>query len=35
VDRLLAIAERASPYLDIFGRPMALRRTLRLNGEEV
>jgi uncharacterized OsmC-like protein len=35
LERLLAIAERASPYLDVFGRPMALRRTLRLNGEEV
>jgi uncharacterized OsmC-like protein len=34
LERLLAIAERASPYLDIFGRPMALRRTLRLNGAE-
>jgi uncharacterized OsmC-like protein len=35
LDRLLAMAERHSPYLDIFGRPVALRRTLRLNGEEV
>jgi uncharacterized OsmC-like protein len=34
LDRLLALAERHSPYLDIFGRPVALRRTLRLNGEE-
>jgi len=34
LDRLLAMAERHSPYLDIFGRPVALRRTLRLNGEE-
>ena len=34
VDRLLATAERASPYLDIFGREVALRRTLRLNGAE-
>jgi uncharacterized OsmC-like protein len=34
VDRLLAKAERHSPYLDVFGRAIALRRTLRLNGEE-
>jgi uncharacterized OsmC-like protein len=34
LDRLLAMAERNSPYLDIFGRPVALRRTLCLNGEE-
>ena len=35
IERLIATAERASPYLDIYGRPMALRRTLRLNGAEV
>ena len=34
LDRLLAMAERHSPYLDIFGRAIALRRVLRLNGEE-
>ena len=34
LDRLLAMAERHSPYLDIFGRPVALRRIFRLNGEE-
>jgi uncharacterized OsmC-like protein len=34
LDRLLAMVERTSPYLDIFGRPVALRRTLRLNREE-
>jgi uncharacterized OsmC-like protein len=34
LDRLLAMAERHSPYLDVFGRPVALRRALRVNGEE-
>ena len=31
---LLDRAERHSPYLDVFGRPMALSRVLRLNGQE-
>ena len=35
LDRLLAMAERHTPYLDIFGRAIALSRVLRLNGEEV
>jgi uncharacterized OsmC-like protein len=35
LDALLALAERHSPYLDVFGRPMALRRVLHLNGVEV
>jgi uncharacterized OsmC-like protein len=30
---LLATAERHSPYLDIFGRPVALRGAHRINGE--
>ena len=34
LDRLLAIAERHSPYLDVFGRAIALRRALRVNGED-
>jgi hypothetical protein len=34
LERLLAKVERTSPYLDVFGRPVALRRTLRVNGEE-
>ncbi|HSJ97184.1 MAG TPA: OsmC family protein [Myxococcota bacterium] len=34
VERLLAIAERHSPYLDVFGRAIALRRALRVNGKE-
>ena len=34
LDRLLAMAERHSPYLDVFGRAIALRRALRLNGKE-
>jgi hypothetical protein len=34
LDRLLSLAERHSPYLDVFGRPMALRRSVRLNGAE-
>jgi hypothetical protein len=33
LDRLLAMAERHSPYLDVFGRAIALKRVLRLNGE--
>ena len=33
LDELLSVAERHSPYLDVFGRAMALRRTARLNGE--
>ena len=34
VERLLAIAERHSPYLDTFGRAIALKRALRVNGKE-
>ena len=34
LDRLLAMAERHSPYLDVFGRPVALRRAVRVNGRE-
>jgi uncharacterized OsmC-like protein len=34
LDDLLVMAERHSPYLDVFGRAMALRRVLHLNGEE-
>jgi len=34
LDELLRLAERHSPYLDVFGRAIALRRALRLNGEE-
>jgi uncharacterized OsmC-like protein len=34
LDRLLAIAERCSPYLDVFGRAIPLRRLVRLNGKE-
>ena len=35
VERLLAMAERHSPYLDIFGRAIALKRALHVNGKEV
>jgi len=35
LDKVLEKAERHSPYLDVFGRPQNMRRTLRLNGEEV
>jgi uncharacterized OsmC-like protein len=34
LDELLDLAERHSPYLDIFGRPVALRRVRRVNGKE-
>ena len=34
LDRLLAMAERHSPYLDVFGRAIALKRALRVNGKE-
>ncbi len=34
VDQLLRMAERHSPYLDVFGRAMTLRRVLHLNGAE-
>jgi len=34
LDELLRLAERHSPYLDVFGRAIALSRALRLNGEE-
>jgi uncharacterized OsmC-like protein len=32
LDELLALAERHSPYLDVFGRAMTLRRVLHVNG---
>ena len=32
--RLLDLVERHSPYLDVFGRAMPLRRAVRLNGQE-
>jgi uncharacterized OsmC-like protein len=34
LDELLSVAERHSPYLDVFGRPMALSRSVRRNGAE-
>ena len=34
IDQLLDMAERHSPYLDVFGRAMALSRAVCLNGEE-
>ena len=34
LDELLSLAERHSPYLDVFGKAMALSRALRLNGKE-
>jgi uncharacterized OsmC-like protein len=34
LEELLELAERHSPYLDVFGRPMPLSRRLRLNGKE-
>ena len=33
LDKLLSMAERCSPYLDVFGRAVALGGVLRLNGE--
>jgi uncharacterized OsmC-like protein len=35
LDRLLDLAERHSPYLDVFGRAIPLRRVRRLNGAEI
>jgi uncharacterized OsmC-like protein len=35
LDQLLALAERHSPYLDVFGRAMTLSRAVRMNGVEV
>jgi uncharacterized OsmC-like protein len=32
LDELIELAERHSPYLDVFGRPMALHRVLHVNG---
>lgn len=32
--RVISAAERHSPYLDVFGRAMAISRSLRLNGQE-
>jgi uncharacterized OsmC-like protein len=34
VDAVVGLAERHSPYLDVFGRAMDLHRALRLNGVE-
>ena len=34
LEGLIALAERHSPYLDVFGRAMALRRVLHVNGVE-
>jgi uncharacterized OsmC-like protein len=34
LDEVLELAERYSPYLDVFGRAIPLRRVLHLNGEE-
>jgi uncharacterized OsmC-like protein len=34
VDAVVGLAERHSPYLDVFGRAMDLRRALLLNGVE-
>ena len=34
LDQVLSLAERHSPYLDVFGRAMALSRSVRLNGAE-
>lgn len=34
IDTVLGLAERHSPYLDVFGRAMDLSRALRLNGVE-
>jgi uncharacterized OsmC-like protein len=34
VDELLGMAERHSPYLDVFGRAITMRRVVRLNGME-
>lgn len=32
---LMEIAERHSPYVDVFNRAQTMRRSLRLNGEEI
>ncbi|MFO1036200.1 MAG: OsmC family protein [Geminicoccaceae bacterium] len=34
IDALLDRVERHSPYLDVFGRPVPLKRTVHLNGQE-
>jgi uncharacterized OsmC-like protein len=34
LERLIALAEGTSPYLDVFGRAVALKRALRVNGKE-
>ena len=34
LEELLRLAERHSPYRDVFGRPMALSRSVSLNGAE-
>ena len=35
VAKLVATAERYSPYVDVFDRAQSMQRSLRLNGEEV
>lgn len=35
VAELVATAERYSPYVDVFARGQSMKRTIRLNGEEV
>lgn len=35
VAELVAVAERHSPYVDVFTRAQTLKRTVRLNGEEI
>jgi uncharacterized OsmC-like protein len=34
LERLIALAEGTSPYLDVFGRAITLQRALRVNGKE-
>lgn len=34
LDELLDLAERHSPYIDVFGRAVTLKRVRRLNGKE-
>jgi len=35
VEKLISTAERYSPYVDVFARGQSMKRTVRLNGEEV
>jgi len=34
IAELIEVAERYSPYVDVFARSQAMKRTIRLNGEE-